>query len=129
MKNCFSLAITTVIGALVTAFVYGILVSLVGFGGGGVAFLGIAFLIVMPFSLFAGSAVTGYLSAGKVEGLIGQLLISPGLYLCAVFILINSIFADSVFAVSMVLPGVFWLVISFLGVKIGIRKGLRLQLI
>lgn len=121
MSKNIKLAINTFVGVLVSSGIYGIFAFMVS-AGGGVAFLGIAFLLVMPLSIFVGSVATGYLSSGLAENFRNKLFISPGFYLALVFILNNLVFADLQFTIVMVVPAVIWSLVSVWGVHYGVKK-------
>jgi hypothetical protein len=121
MNIYLRLAGNTILGVLVSSFIYGVFVYLASTGGG-TALLGIAFLVVLPLSLLCGSYLTGYLSFDKLKGFKSIILISPGLYLFLLFNLNNLLFADIGFAISMIVPATIWLIASVAGAYLGVRK-------
>ena len=87
MKRSVVLAGSVVLGSIVTVFsycflVFGILHVLVSRSGRSPeSYLGVAFLIFLPISIFLGSFITGYFASRYVKGAVGCLGIAPGLCL------------------------------------------------
>ena len=125
MKRIAKLAGFALLGFVVAAVIYwlltfGALEALRSRSGRSPeSYLGVAFLIMMPVALFLGSSLTGYLSRPHLRTRFGFIGVTPGLYLALVFVTLNFAKAASEFAISMLLPGLFWFLISWAGDGIG----------
>ena len=137
MKRIAKLAGFALLGSAVAAVIYwlltfGVLEALRSRSGRSPeSYLGVSFLVMMPIALFLGSSLTGYLSRPHLRTRFGLIGVTPGLYLALVFVTLNFAMSASEFTISMLLPGLFWLLISWAGVGIGCfarsRRGIGLK--
>ena len=125
MKRIAKLAGFALLGSAVAAVIYwlltfGVLEALRSRSGHSPeSYLGVSFLVIMPIALFLGSSLTGYLSRPHLRTRFGLIGVTPGLYLALVFVALNFAMSASEFAISMLLPGLFWLLISWAGAGTG----------
>jgi hypothetical protein len=125
MKRIAKLAGFTLLGFVIAAVVYwllafGVLEAIRSRSGRSPeSYLDVAFLVMMPVALFLGSSFTGYLGRPHLRTRFGLIGVTPGLYLSLVFIIMNFAMAESDFAISMLLPGLLWFLISWAGVGLG----------
>ena len=96
------------------------------------SYLGVAFLIVLPLSLFFGSGVTGYLSSRHIATRLGLLWVAPGLYLSsavAVKTILDLHFNRVIqwFGIELLQFAVLWFLVSWAGVAVGhyVRRAIR----
>jgi hypothetical protein len=85
------------------------------------SYLGLAFLIILPISLFLGSLITGYLASQYVKGTVGLIWIAPGLYWTLA--VVPRCFVGTIpgFGVTMLFFGIVWTCVSWGGVAVGRR--------
>jgi hypothetical protein len=80
--------------------------------------------IVLPFSLFIGSAVIGFLGYYQIEGRGSFIWFSPALYLdlIGVFLgILNFSSADARSFLFVTLTGLWWLIVSLAGIELGYK--------
>ena len=125
MNKYLKLAAFVVLGLAVSLVVYYLLVFGIleilrsRSGRSPESYLWVAFLVMLPFALLLGSILTGYLSSPEMNKSWRLIGITPGLYLAIGITIQNFIIAEFQFAVSMLLAGLFWFLVSLSGVGLG----------
>lgn len=89
------------------------------------AYLGVAYLILLPLALLVGSALTGFLSYPLIKTKLGLIGASPGVYLSFAFTVANFTWGDHAYALSMLLSGLIWFLVSWAGTGLGYSFRLR----
>jgi len=114
-----------VLGAIVATTIYWLLVFAIieplraRSGRSQVSYLGIAYLILLPLALLFGSALTGFLCYPHLKTKLGLIGTAPGLYLSLAFTWANFTYGELSFAISMLLPGLIWVLVSWAGTRLG----------
>ena len=125
MKRIAKLAGFSFLGFVITSFLYWLLAFYwletvrSRSGRSPESYLGVAFLIMMPFALLLGSILTGYLSRPHLKTWYGRIGVAPGFYLSVVFVTLNFVWAEYRHAISMLEPALLWFLVSWAGVGIG----------
>lgn len=133
MKRLGILASSVVIGFVVSAVLYyflafGILDVLVSRSGESPeSYLGVAFLVFLPLSLFIGGFVTGCLAGQYVKGIVGSFCVTPGLYLALAVVPRSFVGTISGYGVGMLIAGVVWIAASWAGVAVGRHVRARMR--
>lgn len=86
------------------------------------SYLGVAFMVMLPLSLFVGSGITGYFGSRHIKTKLGFLLISPGLYFSTVLAVITVMKAGEMipwFTEWLLQLEVYWFFVSWAGVGVG----------
>ncbi len=114
----------TIVGLLISAAVYGVLVygvldrldtSMVESSDSAV---GISLLVLLPFALLVGSTITGYLSQPFIAGW-HLIFIAPGLYFSLVFFIANIFLGEMSLSTAMQLALLIWFGASLAGTTAG----------
>jgi len=132
MRRMARLACFSLLGFLVAAVIYGLLLGVLevirlGIGGSPETYSMVSFAVMMPAALFLGSGLTGYLSRPYIRTRLGLVGVSPGLYPSVFMIVVNVVMVyivkDTVlpFPRNLLLLGVFlsWFLSSWAGVWLG----------
>jgi len=132
MRRMARLACFSLLGFLVAAVIYGLLLGVLevirlGIGGSPETYSMVSFAAIVPVALFLGSGLTGYLSRPYIRTWFGLVGVSPGLYPSVCMISINVVMAyivkDTVlpFPRNLLVLGVFlsWFLTSWAGVWLG----------
>jgi hypothetical protein len=91
-------------------------------GGSPESWLGIAFYVMVPVSLFISSGITGYLSSQHIRTRLGFLWVTPGLYSSmagAAMLLYNWEGIIRWYALEMLQLQVVWFLVSWTGIGMG----------
>ncbi len=133
MKRILKLAGVTLLGAIASMVMYGLLLAALRgirsqFGGTEDVYMMASFAVVLPLGFLLGSGLTGYLSSPYLNSRLGFICVSPGLYPALFMLIVNVVmgYVDKTarplpFPEKVYLYGVFlaWFLSSWTGVRLG----------
>lgn len=126
MKNTIKIGINCLAGIVIPIVVFAVMAAASYISLEVEGALEVAYIVILPVSLFSGGWLTGYLNADYIKNtIISYLTINPGLYI-AFIILVGNIFLGSIeHLVSILGLSAIIMAITLIGVVRGIKKKAR----